>query len=653
MTWLAVHAGKDHVAQFANRSAVEALAEMIWNGLDAEADVVEVKFETARLGGDDRQLEQVTKIIVTDDGHGMTAERANTAFASLGDSWKKTLNGRTVNGMRPLHGRLGRGRFYAYSLGHRVRWVSTADVDGERQTIHISGDRAAIDGFTIDSPEPSSTPTGTSVEIDVEQGRPLGVLLREDLPVRIAVRLAPHLLGHRDITVQVDGQTLDPAQLIDGSPVDHDFDDLPAEALGGRERPVMTIVDWKDEVRQAPGVVLCNQDGASLVDLEDSAAAGTVRSTGYLRWSGWAESGADLLLTQMQNPAIIDAAKRVLAEHVGARTEALTATIVTTLKEEGAYPYSEEAEDPLMEAEREMFDVVAVTARIVLRNATRQQRKVSAGLLRIALQDRPEDLQVILGEALALTQEERSQLADMLRVSSLGAIVRAATEVTRRTDLLLALRHLVYDPALAPEMREVDQLHPLVKDNVWLFGEGWRLSASEVGLTTLIRQVVGEDVALEADLVFDGQEVRLPDGRRGRVDLLLQRTIWEPTGRPHRLVVELKRPSIHLGLAEITQVEKYAQALALHPGAGPGRWTFWLIGSDVKSEARGRVESRDRAWGHVVAHEGYDVHVMTWGRLLDEAEERLRFYREQLNYTVSQDDAFKRVQQRHRELLPG
>ncbi len=43
---------------------------------------------------------------------------------------------------------------------------------------------------------------------------------------------------------------------------------------------------------------------------------------------------------------------------------------------------------------------------------------------------------------------------------------------------------------------------------------------------------------------------------------------------------------------------------------------------------------------------------MTWGRLLDQAERRFTFYREQLAYSASQEEAVKRVRRRHEELLP-
>jgi len=50
--------------------------------------------------------------------------------------------------------------------------------------------------------------------------------------------------------------------------------------------------------------------------------------------------------------------------------------------------------------------------------------------------------------------------------------------------------------------------------------------------------------------------------------------------------------------------------------------------------------------------EKYDLWVMTWGRLLDQTERRFTFYREQLAYNATQEEALERVRRRHQELLP-
>jgi len=584
MAWVPIHAGKDHLQQFTRRSPIDALSELIWNGLDAEADEVDVDIEVESIGEGSRELSHVSRITVKDNGHGITSDKASEAFPSLGDSWKRNLNGRTLNGRRTLHGSQGRGRFFAYSLGHRVRWSSVASSGNGFDHIEIDGDQGRIDGFTIGQPQPASGPAGTTVAISVEQGRALAVLTRDDVADQVAARLAAHLLGNPDITVRINGRILDPRALILADPVEMSLDAVPSEELEGHETPIMTIVDWNDEIRNVPGVLLCNEHGASLIEVEKSTPPGTVRATGYLRWSGWDVTGADLLFSHVRHASIVDAGVRALAKHVAARTDALSATIVTTLKEEDAYPYPDEITDAVQDTERQLFDLVAVTARVPLNLSSRQQRKMTVRLLQLALQERPESLDLILADALSLSEADREELAEMLRFSTLGQIVGAAAEVSRRLDLLTTLRHVIYSPDVSDHMREVDQLHPLVRDNVWLFGEPWRLSASEVGLTTVLRSAVGDDTALEADLLRQGNAVMLPDGKRGRVDLLLQRTLIGPDERQERLVVELKRPSVHLGADELTQVRRYAHALTEHPGVGPSRWTFWLLGSQTKEE---------------------------------------------------------------------
>jgi hypothetical protein len=623
----------------------------MWNALDAEADIVEAEIEIAALGDGQEVHPYVTGVTVIDNGHGITPEKANEAFPKLGDSWKRNLNGRTLNNKRPLHGRWGRGRFFAYSLGKNVRWSSVSETDEGFRQIEISGNMGHLDGFRIDDATQATGPTGTTVEIEAEQGRPLLSLLRDDLHSQLIANFAPHLLGNPDITVRVNGIRLEPRPVIEGEPIDITLEVEKAD-IGDREQPVMTIVDWGEDMKISPGIVLCTPDGASLFEIDRSAPPGTVRSTGYLRWSGWAEAGADLQMAYMDHAPIIDAAKELLAKHVAERTGALKATIVTTLKEERAYPYPDAIADPIQDTERQIFDLVAVTARGPLRSSSPSQRKMTARLLQLALQERPDSLDTILSDALSLSEDERDELAEFLKFSTLGAIVGAGAEVGRRLDLLAALRHVIYSPDVSAKMREVDQLHPLVKDNTWLFGEGWRLSASEAGLTSVLRSVLTEDVALEADLLRKGDHVLLPGGKRGRVDLLMQRTVIGPDDRQDRLVVELKRPSVRLGDDQLTQVRKYARALSEHPAVGPSHWTFWLVGSDVVEGMDSELQQIGREWGHLVATERYDIRIVTWGRLLDQAERSLKFYRDQLNYKVSQEEALERVRRRHQELLP-
>jgi len=652
MSWQRIQAGADVLSQFARKKSVEAVAEMIWNSLDAEADTVNVEIESAGLGDDPNTAAHVVSVEIVDNGHGISSNIAQSTFTTLGNSWKKGLNGRSLNSLRPLHGQAGRGRFFAYSIGHSVKWTSVSEPDDHlsRQRIEISGDSERIDGFDISDPIDTDAATGTTVRISVEQGRPNSALLSDHAHTELAAIFAPYLLYNEDLKVKFNGLSVDPRPFLDGEPTDITFEAEAPEAFELNGRPVLTLVDWNDEMSSAPGVVLCTADGASLLELEKTSPPGNVRSTAYLRWNGWATSGADLLMVRAEHPEIINWAVDTLKAHVTERSTAIQESIIDELKRVDAYPYEEAISDPVEIAERDMFDLVVVTARGALRSGNRRQVSMTTKLMKLALQERPGELDTILEEVLNLSDQERADLTELLQHSSLGAIISAASAVTRRLDLIAVLRHMIYDPVLSESFREVDQLHPLIRDNAWIFGETWQLTASEKTLRTVLRSVIDEDVVLEDDLdAFLGEA---EEGDRQRIDLLLQRTHYGPDELRHRLVVELKRPTVQLGVDEAQQITRYATRLSLHQGAGSSKWTFLLIGSGIKDELKPQLNQLNRKKGHLLNGEDFDVFVTTWGDQLNECESRYRFYYDQLKSSATTDDSVARMRQRYVHLLP-
>ncbi|WP_436953676.1 ATP-binding protein [Streptomyces sp. SudanB182_2057] len=59
-------------------------------------------------------MKAITDVVVTDKGHGVTPERARTAFHAYGTTWKRRAH--TEGGQRILHGRNGAGRLFAFAL---------------------------------------------------------------------------------------------------------------------------------------------------------------------------------------------------------------------------------------------------------------------------------------------------------------------------------------------------------------------------------------------------------------------------------------------------------------------------------------------------------------------------------------------------------
>ena len=122
----------DHLERIAQtRKPILALAELIWNAVDADAKRIDVTLVDGELSG-------LKAIAVSDDGHGILYEKAEELFSRLGGSWKQSRRYSSEE-QRILHGKEGRGRFRAFSLGRVVDWdVRAADPSGVLQRYRIS-----------------------------------------------------------------------------------------------------------------------------------------------------------------------------------------------------------------------------------------------------------------------------------------------------------------------------------------------------------------------------------------------------------------------------------------------------------------------------------------------------------------------------------
>jgi hypothetical protein len=105
----------DHLQRISQvRKPILAVAELIWNAVDADADCIDVVLHDDNLGG-------FKTIEVADNGHGIPYPDAEDLFSRLGGSWKQGGH-RSHEKRRILHGKEGRGRFRAFALGRVVDW---------------------------------------------------------------------------------------------------------------------------------------------------------------------------------------------------------------------------------------------------------------------------------------------------------------------------------------------------------------------------------------------------------------------------------------------------------------------------------------------------------------------------------------------------
>jgi hypothetical protein len=644
---VAVSVQKDHLDRLAKTRAESALVELIWNGLDAEANTVDVTWSFTALGA-------IDQIAVEDTGHGMSASEAEEVFARLGGSWKNNSK-KTRNGKRELHGSRGEGRFRAYALGDYLYWTT---YNGAGEKTEIEGSSAKPDEFNISEPQADAHDAGTVVRISgvAKVAERLTVPAAID---KITTLLALYLAAYPDVTVRVGGTQIDP---VAAQVLSTDYD-LAVESEGSGEiAALLTVIEWKQP--QGRALLLCSPDGFALHELAPGIQAPDFNFTAYLRSDLFTDETVRDLEMADWDPrvsALLDAAKEQLRTHFRERASERTREVVEQWKEDDIYPFEGDAANSIEQAERQVFDIVALNVNAYSTGFARSEpasKKLQLELLRIAIESNPSAMRTILEELISLPEDRQDELAGLIdRGVELSAIVSAAKSVTSRLDFLRGLEALVFDVGTRKEMTEPDQLHRLVAQHTWIFGEGYALTVDEEGLRQVLRRHLKAQGRDDVDIAEEARAgVVREDGRGGRVDLMLSRLVPHPHGGREHLVVELKRPSVSLGLEQISQVESYALAVASDDRFRDTdtAWEFWLVGNDLTDGARAKVESGDRPPGLVMYSSPLRIRlwVKTWGQIIEAARTRHEFLEKELSYASSRELGLGYLQREFDEFLP-
>jgi hypothetical protein len=153
--------------------------------------------------------------------------------------------------------------------------------------------------------------------------------------------------------------------------------------------------------------------------------------------------------------------------------------LIEQWKAEKSYPYTDEPTDTLQQAERDLFDVVAVVAAKAVQTSDAPALRFSLRLLREAVESSPTALNKILNEVLELPQDRLDELHRLLNRTPLTSIISASKTIADRLDFLTGLDLVLFDEEPKKQTLERRQLHRMLAQETWLFGEeyaltGWR-----------------------------------------------------------------------------------------------------------------------------------------------------------------------------------
>ena len=338
-----VHAQKDHIFSLCSSATIPAIAELIWNALDADAYDVKVDIIQNSLGA-------IDAVRVADDGTGINISDIDHNFGNLGGSWKRNTD-RTREAGRVLHGCKGRGRFKAFSLGNYVEWRTTVNTDSGLTSFTISGEAADPSHFTLDEQEEAGPATGT--EVMISNMRNSLNALRDTTAVlqQLSAYFALYLKAYPNVKIYFQGLLVNPVI------VQKDRQSYSLKSSTG-ETAQLEIIEWKAKKSKAK-IIFCNPQGFALHEVDAGIRPGNeFNFTAYLISPLFEELNTEnLLVVEELHPeinAFLDAARNTLRAYFRAIREKREHDIRYQWVEENIYPYDIEAEDE--SGIRERFD---------------------------------------------------------------------------------------------------------------------------------------------------------------------------------------------------------------------------------------------------------------------------------------------------------
>lgn len=646
MGQIEVQAGK-RLLESHIRTPQQGICELVWNAFDEDATLVDISVESNGLGA-------VERILITDDGNGMNAERAALAFEKFGDSWKAGTGTVSQGGKkRPVHGKYGRGRYSAFALGNMVRWssVGTAIEGSYLQTIQADGERATLDRFSVEVVPTIKNETGTEVSI-VQVPPSVSKLFDTDaLLERLLTEFALHLDRYSDFRIRFLGKDVDASSAIEHKEV------LEVSPPPGVVHKIeLTVIEWH-LTNVDRRLYLCANDGRVLEDVPPGIQAPGAEFTAYLNWDGFNDETERQILdgdTGTNAGKVIEASKDALRVYMAERLRDKEAATVLAWKSEGVYPYSNDPSDGFETAKRETFNVIAMAAsRSINETKSRNLKRLALNLLKQTLESDPESLLPILMEVSTLPQTRIDELKEILEHTTLSRLIETGHEIGSRVEFISGLNSILFDSQIRKRLLERRQLHRILAHETWIFGEEWSLTGDDERLSEVLKKhlaLLGLDAELASQVAAPPSD---PEKEVNIPDLVLGRSLETSQDNFAQLVVELKRPSHPLSDDDVSQLRRYAQAIVKDERFRQPNvtWEFWLVGNSVSDAVDGQRREPGRAFGVVQAHP-YRIVVKTWAEVISAAEHRLKFVQNSLQFESNRDSGLAFMRDKYAQYLP-
>ncbi len=570
-----------------NYNPQQAIAEYIWNGFDANANTIDIKYFPNELGG-------MGTISISDNGYGINFNNLKQKFNPFYES-EKTIEISNPKHTSVMHGRNGVGRLTFFTFAHLAKWSTTYKDGSDLHSGSIVISAGGLNTYDPNEESVNSDRTGTTVDFYNIQ------ISKEDFEISIVPFLVSEfcwfleLNKDKNYKIIVNGDLLDYQNNIVNS--EEEVDIVYKES---NTHFKVRYIQWQAPLhKEYSKYYFINgnkeevyKDYTTLNNKGDEFYHSVYIQSPFFSEFDFKSSDIDTqsnlfgkAKTSPEYKYLIKTINKYLRDKRKPYLRTFATRLIEEFEQDGIFPeYKNEWEEKykkpqlqetligLYEAQPKLFSSLNIS-----------QKKTFVRFLDLLLDSNERDrLFVILDEIIELDSEERQDLEQLFKTTKLNRIIETIKLIEDRYKVIYQLRDLVYNPDLKAD--EVHHLQKAIESHYWIFGEQYHLvTAAEPKFDEALRRyhylLYQEDV---------DAKIEHPDKYK-EMDIFAcrQNTL---VNKIENIVIELKHPNINIGRKQYNQVDKYLEVIRKEPlfNASNMSWEFYLVGKDF--DTSGQIE---------------------------------------------------------------
>lgn len=244
------------------------------------------------------------------------------------------------------------------------------------------------------------------------------------------------------------------------------------------------------------------------------------------------------------------------------------------------------------------------------------QSKTLIGFLNLLLDsEQRENIITILESLIDISDEERIELASILKDTKISHITALISELKSRFNTVSILKTLVFK--LEKFTNERDHIQKVIENNYWLFGEQYHLVSADVNFETSLNNYLAfiEQSKKDKTILSTKSKLKRPDIFIAR-KIHSNEIINDEYSVEENIIVELKRPSIIIGKEQFDQIEEYIRFILAQPefNGELRRWKLILVGKSVDDWIIDKYESQSSKGKKFLVEKvrNYEIYAFKW-----------------------------------------